>query len=988
MQTSAKARVANAASLAWSMSSLPAVGNALVVEVLGASGGAGAINFASSWLTDNQGNSYSLVKTQQVSGKTSYGTAIYLCPRIVTSSGTFTLTLTGDLTTHYFVVAAVEVGGLGGGTRQLVVAQSTSTTSATNVSAATSGSTTSVTGESFVAATLCRGAGAVATSIVVEAMTPVWTEDAEELDGLTYIAGEFDSHLSAVTGTQTANWTTLAVTSYAAVIVAFQSAASQAVTGVTRATTATLNVPTVAFPAAQAVTTRNLTSVSEARGSNQTYGRAANTYVSLALSTGLNWCQPFTGHRGTLTDVHLFLLTSASPTGSVYIELRQDTYNGTLLATSNQFNGSDIDLDFEMVFTFTPIVLDPAKTYWINLFLTTTAGGGTITVDIGTDDWYPRGELKTSTGASATPAGTIGRDFNFGLTLDPAWTVAVAGGGPPDQAVTTNTVASTAALNVSTVAPGPVTVLGTTVATTLALTVPLVGQTATGATCATTAVLNLPTVVPGPVTILATTLATSLTTFLPTVALGSGSGDQALSASTLASTALARAPLEVSRFNEFYAIGGSGSDTAAGSTQGASTVAQTNGAWDQTLATFTAVSGTPFSGVTAGEWGSIYVDGATTLVFLAQVATINGGGSGVTFSTTANYGGSPTSSANARSCKIGGAWANPWAFIGIGTTAVYRSTRINIKSGTYASTTVSKTFNNIGSNLAPLLWRGYNTTPGDIEANPLNATYQNAKPLLTWTTGNCTISGLRQEWSNVSFQSAVGSSTAAVSVQNEVTFTRCRFEYTGTFAGATACAFGTTQGGNFAECVFKAPSTSTRVATVAIGCGYINCVFTGGQVGLECTGSPYYVYRCVFMGLTSHGISSTAANRLHVIHCSFLGCVDGIRCSVAPTGPGTIRWNLFVNCSGVAINNTSGTTTQALVFSDNDFYNNTGGNYAGWQADQPNYGGVTESSNPTVGSTDPTFSAGTFNGASLTRDYEGVTFTGGKWDVGAAQRQV
>ena len=441
--------------------------------------------------------------------------------------------------------------------------------------------------------------------------------------------------------------------------------------------------------------------------------------------------------------------------------------------------------------------------------------------------------------------------------------------------------------------------------------------------------------------------------------------------------------------NEFFVepAGAGASDTNAGSTTGGAFASATNGAWNQSTSVYTAGGGgTPFSGVNPGDWGSIYLDGATSLVFLAQVVSVDPGFASVTFSATANYGGSPTSSATARSCKIGGAWANPWAFIGVGATAVYKSTRINVKSGTYASTTTSRTFNNIGSNLAPLIWRGYLTTPGDMEANPTNPTYVNAKPLLTWTTGNCTISGLRQEWSYLSFQSAIASSAAAVSVSNEVTFTRCRFEYTGTFAGATSCTFATTQGGNFNECVFKAPATSTRTASCSIGAGYINCLFTGGQIGLELPGSPFYVYRCLFMGLTSHGISSTVGNRLHIIHCTFVGCVDGIRCSAAPAAPGTIRWNLFVNCTGVGINNTSGTVTQALLFSDNDFYNTV--NYAGWATDQPNYGGITEASHPLISSTDPTFSAASFTGASLSRPYEGVSITGAQWDVGAAQRQV
>src|SRR5262245_7681928 len=112
-------------------------------------------------------------------------------------------------------------------------------------------------------------------------------------------------------------------------------------------------------------------------------------------------------------------------------------------------------------------------------------------------------------------------------------------------------------------------------------------------------------------------------------------------------------------FSEFY-ITGTGDNVNAGSTTAnAASVTSTNGDWGNAAANrFTAASGTPFSAVNVGEWASVYLDGAVTAVYVAQVTAVNAGGASIDLSSTIKMGTAPATGATGRSCKIGGAWAD------------------------------------------------------------------------------------------------------------------------------------------------------------------------------------------------------------------------------------------------------------------------------------------------------------------------------------------
>src|SRR5437763_1304956 len=105
-------------------------------------------------------------------------------------------------------------------------------------------------------------------------------------------------------------------------------------------------------------------------------------------------------------------------------------------------------------------------------------------------------------------------------------------------------------------------------------------------------------------------------------------------------------------FTEFYCDAASGAQINAGDNK--TVVTSTNGDWGNAAANrFTAASGTPFSGVSVGDFASVYLDGATTAVYIARVTAVNGGGASLDLSSTAKCGTAPTTGATGRSCTVG-----------------------------------------------------------------------------------------------------------------------------------------------------------------------------------------------------------------------------------------------------------------------------------------------------------------------------------------------
>src|SRR5215204_843904 len=278
-------------------------------------------------------------------------------------------------------------------------------------------------------------------------------------------------------------------------------------------------------------------------------------------------------------------------------------------------------------------------------------------------------------------------------------------------------------------------------------------------------------------------------------------------------------------YQEFY-MDPAGSNLNAGSTSAAAaSVTDLNGGWSTATNIFTASAGTPFSGVVAGEWASIYIDGAAIGVFTGRVTVVGGGGATITISTTERIGTPPVTSATTRTCKIGGAWASfqvmTSSFFGTSTTAGI-STRINVKAATYANA-AARSSNHSGTTVFPVCWRGYNTVIGDIDTNTALA-----KPLVTFSVGSLSL-GVHNIWQQIDITCAVNGIALTMSTTSKI----IRSVIINTNAGANGRALSGTSILAF-ECYFKATTTATSCIVQSSGITIlVGCIVEGGVIGVS-----------------------------------------------------------------------------------------------------------------------------------------------------------
>ena len=173
--------------------------------------------------------------------------------------------------------------------------------------------------------------------------------------------------------------------------------------------------------------------------------------VNSASQAGPNAGQSISGHSGVLASVYFSIAKIGTPTDEMYLELRETTWSGTLLATSFKVPATLLTSGYnwkQFVFPF-GVALNAGTTYFIRMYLTRSAGDGANAwgvVTNGLAGTYAGGSLHNPAGV-ADPAA----DFNFMLYGGTSHTVAVE--ALPGDNVTGVTIATTAILSPPSIAP-------------------------------------------------------------------------------------------------------------------------------------------------------------------------------------------------------------------------------------------------------------------------------------------------------------------------------------------------------------------------------------------------------------------------------------------------------------------------------------------------------------------------------------------------------
>lgn len=312
-----------------------------------------------------------------------------------------------------------------------------------------------------------------------------------------------------------------------------------------------------------------------------------------------------------------------------------------------------------------------------------------------------------------------------------------------------------------------------------------------------------------------------------------------------------------------------------------------------------------------------------------------------------------------------GAWTLAEAITSLGTGASGSHRRVNIRGGTYSFTTTAHTINVNSSSPDTNLtwWRGFESTPGDLDDKPASANATWTGPEFSYTSGSFTVTGFAHIFSNIKFTATSRNDYVVINVPANTTlmsiFARCVVDNQTANAGAGAIRIGQENAGPACfGCHFKATGTASRVVLASNSRELFGCHIQGGIIGIENNGTGgagIALQDCVFTEQSSHAIDIDAATTINlstrITGCTIYECGgDGIR--IADTNPGRsvlIANNVFVRCGGYGINNLGSTVARQSHFRlfGNRFYSCTSGTVNGF-GNTPEFESGTTAAEPLV----------------------------------------
>ncbi len=375
-------------------------------------------------------------------------------------------------------------------------------------------------------------------------------------------------------------------------------------------------------------------------------------------------------------------------------------------------------------------------------------------------------------------------------------------------------------------------------------------------------------------------------------------------------------------WNSFY-IQTTGDDLSAGSTTAnAAAFTYAGGTFVRATGVFTTAGENPLTdGVLVGDWVSIYTTvGATGATFVAQVD----GRDATTITvdiTTDKIGATTTVSEGAgeATLKVAGAWASSAIVTSLfvsGTTTI--PIRVDWKAGTYNPDATSRAFALAGTTLLPIWWRGYETSIGDLDDGTHARVAGTNLPLITFSTGQMTVAGAHQIFSNLAITSACVTTNGAVSLTGgNIRFFRSSITNSANNILARALSTLTVGPCHFYGMKLTAHTAAAQAFNISTITSCVGITVTGGVVGIG-IGNSTALDRCVVKNWATTGISvGLGSIPIFISQCNIY----------APTGTNGILINPIPTTGHVTISNTiiSGGAS-ALT---NGINNSTGGNTNG-----------------------------------------------------------
>ncbi len=331
----------------------------------------------------------------------------------------------------------------------------------------------------------------------------------------------------------------------------------------------------------------------------------------------------------------------------------------------------------------------------------------------------------------------------------------------------------------------------------------------------------------------------------------------------------------------------------------------------------------------------------------------------------------------------GSSEANAWT-LAEAIAAYAAGQRINVIAGTYENTTTDRTFGTAGTTTAPIWWRGYNSTIGDLDAD-----FTTAKPAITFTTGGFLVTAAHQYFSNLNISGARTAGAIIVATGGNLRFDRVRVENTGTNANSQAIRAATNNDVAFTRGWLKATASATRVCALECRSILAGTVVQGGGRGAEAltSGTTYMILNNVFDNIGGDAIYLNISSGYFIVIGNSIYSPTGDGIEIVAASVAVIANNIFDSCT-YGITNSSGGNINTVTRLHNAFYNSGTANENGF-GDAPSFSEVAESASPFTNAAGADFSllsTALSKAAGMPGLFENSSYTS-YLDIGAVQRE-